>query len=139
MTTQTTIEIGRAMLDGFNASDLSKWASLLADDYTGSYPGMRSGADKATAHMYNAVFPLAFPDLHFSCQRTVAEGDTIIYQWSATGTHNGPLALPTGVVPPTGKSATVAGVLITTVRDGKIVREETYWNQIELLAQLGLM
>jgi hypothetical protein len=32
----------------------------------------------------------------------------------------------------------VSGALLTEVRDGKIVREWTYWDQLSLLAQLGI-
>ena len=52
----------------------------------------------------------------------VAEGDTVVYVWNATGTHDGPLALPSGAVPPTGKRGVVPGTLIATVKDGKIIR-----------------
>ncbi|HRW47540.1 MAG: ester cyclase [Caldilinea sp.] len=138
-TDATIIRIGRALLDGFNAKDLSEWESLLAEEYTGSYPGLRRGADRQVATAYNAVFVPAFPDLHFAVERTFADGDMIVYQWMSTGTHTGPLELPTGTVAATGKHCTVPGVLVATVKDGKIVREETYWNQLELLAQLGIM
>ena len=137
-TPSTTVEIGRALLDGTNAGDLSKWEALLADDYTGSYPSMRNDVDRHVAAGYNSVILAALPT-HFEVQRTIVDGDVAIYQWLASGTHTGPLALPTGTIPATGKSATVPGVLITTVKDGKIVREEMYWNQLELLVQLGIM
>jgi predicted ester cyclase len=67
------------------------------------------------------------------------KGDTVVYTWTGVGTHDGPLATPAGQVPPTGRRGRIEGVLISTVKNGKIVREETYWNQIDLLAQLGLM
>jgi steroid delta-isomerase-like uncharacterized protein len=134
----TMVEIGRALLDSLNAHDLSHWEALLADEYTGSYPGLRSGVDRQVAKAYNAVFLPAFPDLYFEVQRTIANGEMVVYQWLATGTHNGPLELPTGTVPATGKRGVVPGVLIATVKGDKIVREETYWNQVELLEQLGI-
>ena len=56
-----------------------------------------------------------------------------------TGFNTGPLNTPAGAIPPTGKKASVDGVLITTIKAGKIVREETYWNVPDLLAQLGIM
>jgi steroid delta-isomerase-like uncharacterized protein len=139
MTAQDTITIGRALLDALNDHDLNSWETALAEDATCSYPGFRGDYGKDAASAYNAPFLTAFSDLHFEVLRTVAEGDTVVYIWSATGTHDGPLALPTGTVPPTGKRGVVPGTLIATVKDGKIIREETYWNQVELLAQLGLM
>jgi len=139
MSTQDNISIGKALLDGITAHDLSQWEALLADNFTCSYPGFRDGHGKEAAKAYNAPFLVAFPDLRFDIIRTVADGDTVVYVWSGKGTHGGPLTLPSGTVPPTGKRADVPGILVTTIQDGKIVREETYWNQVELLAQLGLM
>jgi steroid delta-isomerase-like uncharacterized protein len=139
MTAQDTITTGRALLDALNAHDLSDWEAMLADDAICSYPGFRGENGKDAAKAYNAPFLTAFSDLHFEVLRTVAEGDTVVYVWNATGTHDGPLALPTGVVPPTGKRGEVPGTLVVTMQEGKIIREETYWNQVELLAQLDLM
>lgn len=133
------VEIGKALLEGITAHDLSQWEALLADDYTGSYPSMRSGINRQLARGYNEVFLVAFPDLHFEIQRTVVNEEVVVYQWLGSGTHDGPLTLPTGTIPATGKYAAIPGVLITTVKEGKIMREETYWNQVELLAQLGIM
>ena len=140
MNTQANpVEIGRALLDGMNAHDLSQWELLLTDDYTGSYPSMRNDVERQVAKEYNAVFLVACPDLHFEVQRTIANGEVMVYQWLASGTQTGPLVLPTGTIPPSGRHAIIPGVLITTIKQGKIVREETYWNQVELLAQLGIM
>jgi steroid delta-isomerase-like uncharacterized protein len=139
MATQDNITTGRALLDGLTAGDLSQWEALLREDFTCSYPGFRGANGKAAAKEYNAPFITAFPDLRFDILRTMANGDTVVYVWNGVGTHDGPLALPTGTVPPTGRRAQVPGVLVATIKDGKILREETYWNQVELLAQLGLM
>lgn len=138
---EINVQTGKALLDAFNAKDLSIWERALAADFTFSYPGLRNGGNREVAKAFNAVFPPAIPDLKMEIVRTVLDdsGDTVIYQWVGTGHHNGPLQLPTGVVPATGRAATVPGILIVTLKDGKIVREETYWNQIDLLAQLGLM
>ena len=135
----TKVEIGRALLDGVNNNDLSYWKSCLADDYTASYPSLREDVDSEVAYQYNAGIFTAFPDLHFDVQRTVMNGDVMVYQWMASGTHNGPLVTPTGTIPATGKFGGSPGVLIAVVKDGKIVREETYWNQLELLMQLGVL
>lgn len=139
MNTQKDLEIGRALLDAVNAGDLSGWEALLGEDFTCSYPAFREDANQQAAKAFNENILVAFPDLHFEVQRTFANGDTFAYQWVASATHTGPLALPTGPVPATGRSGAIPGVLISVVQDGKIVREETYWNQVELMVQLGLM
>ena len=55
------------------------------------------------------------------------------------GTNTGPLSLPDGsTVPATGKAVRVRGCDIATVADGMIVRHHFYFDQMELLTQLGL-
>ena len=130
--------IGRALLDALTAHDLRRWEAALAPGATLSYPGLRE-TDVAAARAFNAPFLEAFSDLRFTVDCTIAQGDTVVYCWRARGTHDGPLPLPIGTVPPTGRPAEIPGVLVTTVRDGQIVREETYWNLLEQLTQLGLM
>jgi ketosteroid isomerase-like protein len=57
----------------------------------------------------------------------------------ASGTHDERLATVTGqTIPPTQRSVRVSGALLIEVRDGKIVRDWSYWDQLTLLAQLGI-
>ena len=48
----------------------------------------------------------------------------------------GPLATPAGTLPPTRRRGTVSGVMIVTLKDDLILREETYWNFPALIEQL---
>ena len=67
------------------------------------------------------------------------EGDHVLIHWTGSGTHAERLATVTGeTIPPTRRSARVSGALLTEVRDGKIVRQWGYWDQLSLLAQLGI-
>lgn len=133
----TIVQQGQALLDAFNARDLSLWQRQLADTFTASYPGLRDCRNGEMARAFNAPFLAAFSDLHFQIHRAVADGDRAIYLWTGRGTHDGPLVTPAGTIPPSGKTGAVDGVLVSTVRDGRIVREETYWNVPDLLAQIS--
>ena len=66
--------------------------------------------------------------------------DTVIIQWRAGGTHDGPLTpltIATGQsIPPTSRWGAISGVLVADVQAGQIARERTYWDQMELLGQL---
>ena len=139
MSIQNNLKLALSFIDGVNAHDMSNWAQQLADDFTAEYPGAPS-LNKETARMFNDAFLVAVPDLHFDVIRTLANGDCVVVHWSATGTQSGPLAMMSGqIIPPTNRKATVRGVLITEIKDGKIATERTYWDQISLLTQLGLM
>ena len=139
MSAQENIQVAMSFIEGFNTRDLSGWAGRLADDFAADYPGAPA-LNKEVARMYNEGFLPAFPDLHFDVQHTIANGSVVVTHWTATGTHTGPLATMSGqTIPPTGRKGVLSGVLITEVKDGKIAREWTYWDQVTLLTQLGLM
>ena len=135
----STVQIAQSFFEAMESNDFNAWAAKLAEDYVGDYPGL-SGANRAMAQTFNSVFPVAFPDLKFEIKHTDTIGDKVIFEWSGGGTHTGPLATLSGqVIPPTGKRGKINGVLISQVKGGKIVSEKTYWDQMELMKQLGLM
>ena len=56
-----------------------------------------------------------------------------------TGTHTETLASPEGDIPATNKSVDGRAVELTRVADGKIVENHLYYDNMELLTQLGLI
>jgi ketosteroid isomerase-like protein len=69
----------------------------------------------------------------------LAAEDRVLVQWTASGTHTERLATVTGeTIPPTRRRAIVSGAMVSEVRDGKAVRGWFYWDQLALLAQLGI-
>lgn len=77
----------------------------------------------------------AFPDLHFTIEDHIAEGDRVVTRWTAQGTHLGEFQ----GIPPTGKRVMLTGIDIDRVADGKFV--ECWMNMDELgpLQQLGVV
>ena len=135
--TDPTAATALALLDALNAHDLDGWERVLAPDFVAEYPCAR-GIGRQAARAFNQSFLNAIPDLHFAVQRVLPSPEVVVIQWVGTGTQTGPLATPSGeLLPPTGRTATVAGVFLVEVRDGRIAREQTYWDELELLGQLG--
>lgn len=80
-----------------------------------------------------ASFRSIFPDLHVTISEVVAGNERVAWHWSARGTHQGEIF----GIPPTGKSVTFSGIIIDTLRDGRIVRRGGIWDQAGLKAQLS--
>ncbi len=140
MAEQANIQVARAFFDAWNAHDLNQFDQYEADDMTVEAPGTPGPMTKAQNRMYNQGFITAFPDGHFDVTLTVAQGDYVVLHWSATGTHTGPMATPSGgTVPPTGKAARVTGSSTFEIKNGKVTRSWTFWDMTSLLGQLGLM
>jgi predicted ester cyclase len=138
MSNEQTINTARALIDAINMRNMSLWERATADDLMADYPGAHD-LDKEAAKMFNLSFFNAAPDLHFDVQRVIAQGDMVVFQATASATFTQPLVTPTETIPPTGKQSHSPFVLIAQVRSGKIVHEQTVWNQLEVFQQLGIL
>ena len=140
MSSEENKEIALSLLEALNARDLiSLWSQHLAEVYIAEHPGVSIPLDKRRSIGCHQRFVTALPDIHLEVLHVLAEGDLVLIHWRGSGTHDERLATITGeTIPPTRRRARVSGALLTEVRAGKIVREWTYWDQLSLLAQLGI-
>ena len=76
----------------------------------------------------------AFPDIHFTIDAQIAEGDLVVTQWTARGTHRGPFK----GIPATGKKFTMTAIDIDRIVDGKSTECWTKMDELGLLQQLGV-
>jgi steroid delta-isomerase-like uncharacterized protein len=74
----------------------------------------------------------AFPDIHFTIQDQIAEGDKVVTQWTAHGTHRGEFK----GIPASGKRFTLSAIDIDKVVDGKVVECWAKMDELGLLKQL---
>jgi steroid delta-isomerase-like uncharacterized protein len=65
------------------------------------------------------MYRSAFPDLRVPIEDLIAEGDMVVTRWTARGTHQGELL---GIAP-TGKQATVTGIIVDLISGGRIKEE----------------
>lgn len=75
-----------------------------------------------------------FPDLKVTADNTEISGNDMFVNWTLKGTHKGDF----NGISPTGKAVNVSG--ITKVQfngDGKIVRQDIFYNEAEMMSQLG--
>lgn len=77
----------------------------------------------------------AFPDLHYTVDDEIAEGNKVLVRYHFTGTHLGPFQ---GVAA-TGKRVSYTGILIYRFADGKIAEQWTEADLLSLLQQLGVI
>ena len=128
-------------IDYWNAGDRDAWAKLYADDVVYEAPGGQriSGLADLEEKYFDALLTAA-PDRSSRDVELLVDGEYVVEQARYVGTHTGPLRTPEGgEVPPTGKQFDFPFVGIFQVQDGKIRSIRIYYDQIELLSQLGLM
>jgi steroid delta-isomerase-like uncharacterized protein len=81
------------------------------------------------------VLRTAFPDLKFTIEGQIAEGDQVATRLTVRGTHLGEFM----GIPATGKQMAVSGVSIWRLADGKLVNEWVNWDSLAMMQQLGVV
>jgi len=77
------------------------------------------------------------PDLHFTLENVIAEGDAVVVRWTARGTHQGDWEMELGTIPASGKATTTPGTSSFYLQGGKIIRDVNHINFVSLLQQMG--
>jgi len=80
----------------------------------------------------------AFPDVKFTIEHLLGEGDTVVGHWTARGTHTG-TALKTlrGDIPAKGDPFVIDGMSWLRFKDGKFVEARINEDTLGLLQQIG--
>jgi predicted ester cyclase len=86
---------------------------------------------------YDKAIRKTFPDFKMSIEKFFVSRDKIVAYWSLVATQSGPMITPQGELPPTNKELKISGVSISTIVDGKIKRDEAYFDMLRFLTQLG--
>ena len=137
------MSFNRALLDHYvdryNAVDLDGVIDLYADDATQIMPDGRFDGREAIRERL-AQELAAFSDVHHTVRSFVEEGDSFCDEWTFAGTHTAPLRLPDGSeLPPTGRRIEIKGMELVLVRDGKVILNTLYYDNLAVAAQLGVI
>lgn len=96
------------------------------------------GEDREQIASYYGQFMDSFPDSACTTQTVIVSDDTVIAEYTLTGTHKGPYLVPGGdVLEATGRPIAVRACSISSVEDGYVTAHRIYYDQLELAAQLG--
>jgi steroid delta-isomerase-like uncharacterized protein len=128
-------------IDTWNAGDREAWAALYDENVEWEAPGGAriSGLEDLKVKYFDALLEAA-PDRASSVDALVAEGDVVAEEGRYTGTHTGTWRSPDGVeIPATGKALDFRFSALFRVESGKITSIRLYYDQLEVLTQLGLM
>jgi steroid delta-isomerase-like uncharacterized protein len=126
--------------DDLRSHDLDRMRQLFRDDVVTVFPGTGELKGVEAFIEYATVFLRAIPDTRVEIRTVVEQGNTVIAEGTLTGTHTGPLATPDGrEIPPTGKRVEFATADAFDVEDGKVTGHRVYFDQMELMTQLGLI
>jgi steroid delta-isomerase-like uncharacterized protein len=130
--------VRRWIEEGWNQGNVAAFDELAASNWINhdpGFPNVRTLEDykRWATENYNA-----FPDVHFTIDDLIAEGDQVVVRFTARGTNTGDIVTPMPL-PATGKQVMVSGISIVRIAGGKAVES---WNQADYLGfmqQLGVI
>jgi len=129
----------------FNRKSLDACDDLMAEDYVEhavapfgqSEPGRVNGPQ----HMRGVVAWLLgqFPDLKFTVEAMVAEGDVVAARLLGEGTNLGPITGGPVTIPPTGKRFASRSSHWFRIDDGKLAEQWATRDDLTAMLQMGLV
>lgn len=135
-----TLEENKKIMNSFieeviNKQNLNAANNLVSEDFTEHvpFPGQGPGRE-GLKFALNSMF-LGFPDMKWTVDEQIAEGEKVVSRFTWTGTHKGEFM----GIPPTNKRVKVWGVVIDVVRNGLFSESRIIMDSVGLLQQLGVM
>ena len=135
MGTQENKQLSQRFLDEVvNRGNIGLVDELTAPDFVDHQtpPGVPPTRDGLK--MFVTSFRTAFPDLHYTTEDAIAEGDRVVTRATGHGTMKGDFL----GMPASGRSATWEEIHITRYEGGRAIEHWGVVDQMTMLAQLGL-
>jgi predicted ester cyclase len=126
----------------FNAHDAQALGALDHEDVVQTAPsptGRKEMRGRQASIEYNQAWFNAFPDARITVSNEVIAGDYIVQEGTFEGTNTGEWKSEAGDMPATGKPLKGSFCLVGKVKDGLFIQSNLYFDQVEILSQLGLM
>ncbi len=125
-----------ALAEG-DVNDMEGFVSLFGDDgYMWSVPVDKKYRGPAIGEVIGGMTK-AFPDIHRELFNIYETGNVVVVELAIRGTHKGELTLPSGTLPPTGKTLDMPCCDVFHVENGKIASFHCYTMASIMMQQLG--
>jgi steroid delta-isomerase-like uncharacterized protein len=117
------------------AGNLALIEELIAPNYVSHYPaGYELGGGPEDVRQIVTSVRGAFPDVHFTVEDLIAEGEKVVCRWTFQGVQEADFM----GIPATGRKATVMGIAVYRVVGGQIAEAWFTWDALGLMRQLGV-
>jgi predicted ester cyclase len=141
----TTLDENKALVrrwyeDVWDKRDLNAIGEILADDYVRYRAGIPFANKPGTADdvQFVKMVMAEFPNVAFSIEDMLAEGDEVAVRTITTGTQMGPMT-DMGDAPATGRSMERENIAIWRVACGKLAEQWIVQDNLGMLLQLGVI
>jgi steroid delta-isomerase-like uncharacterized protein len=132
------IELARRHDNAFNSRDADGRTAIEAPDIEFVMPGMTLRGHEQVMPVVRAFWD-ALPDAEITAVDLVAVGNVVVAEGTIAGTHSGTFRTPQGEIPRTGNTVSLRYAAVKRFEGDRLVSEHLYFDQLELLQQLGAM
>jgi len=106
-------------VEAVNKKNMAVFDEIFAANYVVHTSGVEETLSPESAKQLTTSFLIAIPDLHFTVEDLIAEGDKVVTRWTSQGTYK----VEFMGIAPTGKQVKQTGISIYHIVEGKVVEE----------------
>jgi steroid delta-isomerase-like uncharacterized protein len=137
-TLEEATRLATQYIEGMNKGDLDMTMDVFADTFVDHQvvPGGASlGNTKTDVRQAHEMLKMSFPDVKFTLEDLLVEGDSVVMRVSGEGTHQGAFF----GIPATGRHVQWTGVRLLRYENGKFVEGTSELDQVGILQQMGII
>ena len=136
MTKEDNKEFMKSFIDEvINRQNLDAIDKMVSENFIEHVPFPGQGPGREGLKFAIGSMHTGFPDMNWTMQEQIAEGEKVVSRVIWKGTHKGEFM----GIPPTNKKVEVWGMVIDVVRDGLFSESRIIMDTVGLLQQLGVM
>jgi steroid delta-isomerase-like uncharacterized protein len=127
--------VRRFVAECLNQRNLASFEALIAEDVVNHFAPPGLPTTKEGWRQNFAIFRTAFPDMQWTLDDLIAEGDLVVGRATWRATHIGEFF----GIPPTGRRFATTSTHLLRIADGRIVEHWGNGDDVGLLQQLGVI
>ena len=124
--------VQRWLHEGWNQGSPDVVDQLISESWIGHDPARPGLSSRDELKQNIRSIRAAFPDLHFTIEDVLVDGNRVALRWSSLGTHQAEFLGRH----PTGHKVASGGIDIYRIEDGRIAETWSYWDVIGVLRQM---
>jgi len=135
MSEENKATVRRLLEEGFSQGHTEVVDEVLNPNFVCYDPNSESGEIRGSETIKGEIeyFRNAVPDLTYTIEEQIAEGDKVVTRYTVSGTHQGEFF----GIGATGERITMSGIMIDRLEDGKMVEEWPEYDLLGVIRQLG--
>jgi steroid delta-isomerase-like uncharacterized protein len=136
MPMESSEAVMKRFVEFINTADAQLARQVIASDAVFSAPTHAEPLGGPAGYLeLLAILRNGFPDIHWTMEETITEGDRVAARFTMRGTHRGDFF----GIPPTGKQISVQALNFYHLADGQIVKEQGQPDLLGIMQQIGAL